>query len=92
MTTERYHAIVKGRVQGVWFRAHTRDKALELGLTGWVRNLPDGSVETEFQGPAEQTARMREWLWIGSPHSMVTDVKTTPVSVIEGEGGFDIRY
>lgn len=51
MTTTRVHVLVSGRVQGVWFRSSTRDEAARRGLTGWVRNLPDGRVEAEVQGP-----------------------------------------
>jgi Acylphosphatases len=47
----RIHAIVHGRVQGVFFRAWTREQANQLGLAGWVRNLPDGSVEIIAEGP-----------------------------------------
>ena len=89
--TQRWHVVVRGRVQGVWFRASTREKAIELGLTGWVRNLPDGSVEAEFQGPAEQAEEMRQWLWTGSPLSSVTEVSATPMPPVPGESGFAIR-
>lgn len=47
----RAHLVFRGRVQGVFFRANTRRKALELKLTGWVRNMPDGSVEAVVEGP-----------------------------------------
>ncbi len=88
---QRWHVIVRGRVQGVWFRASTRDKAMELGLTGWVRNLADGSVEAEFQGPPEQAQAMRQWLWTGSPLSAVTGVTATPLPPVPDEQGFVIR-
>jgi len=91
MEMERWHAVVTGRVQGVWFRAHTRDKAVALGLTGWVRNLPDGSVETEFQGAPERTLAMQEWLWTGSPLAAVTGVDVERVPLVAGESGFEIR-
>ena len=47
----RVHLIITGYVQGVFFRASTKDTAYRLGLTGWVRNLPDGNVEAVFEGP-----------------------------------------
>jgi acylphosphatase len=71
---ERLHALVSGRVQGVWFRAYTQRKARELGLTGWVRNLPDGRVEVMAEGPRPQLEALAQWLWQGSPLSKVTDV------------------
>lgn len=71
---ERLHALVSGRVQGVWFRAYTQRKARELGLTGWVRNLPDGRVEVVAEGPRPQLEALAQWLWQGSPLSKVTDV------------------
>ena len=52
---------VRGRVQGVWFRGATREKALSLGLSGWVRNLADGSVEALAQGPAWAVDELATW-------------------------------
>ena len=49
----RAHVLVSGRVQGVWFRESTRERAEQLGLTGWVRNLRDGRVEAVFEGEPE---------------------------------------
>jgi acylphosphatase len=68
------HARVEGRVQGVFFRDSTRREAQSLGLKGWVRNMPDGTVETVLQGNEENLQRMKEWLQVGSPHSIVTNV------------------
>jgi len=68
------HARVEGRVQGVFFRDSTRREAQNLGLTGWVRNMPDGTVETVFQGKAENLQKMKNWLKEGSPHSLVANV------------------
>jgi len=72
---KRLHAWVSGRVQGVWFRAWTQRKARELGLTGWVRNLPDGRVEVVAEGPQPQLEAFARWLWQGSPLSRVSDVQ-----------------
>ena len=69
------HCIVKGRVQGVFFRASTQDKAMELGLKGFARNLPDGSVEVLACGSSDKIAALEDWLWQGSPMSEVSEVK-----------------
>lgn len=68
------HYLVSGRVQGVFFRAHTQALARRLGLTGWVRNLPDGRVELVACGEAERLAQLEAWLWQGPPHARVEGV------------------
>ena len=73
------HARVEGRVQGVFFRDSTRREAQHLGLTGWVRNMPDGTVETVLQGEEEKLKKMKNWLQKGSPHSIVTNVSYTEI-------------
>lgn len=71
--------LVSGRVQGVFFRAFTRDKARSLGLVGRVRNLPDGRVEVLARGPGEAVDKLAHWLAEeGSPGSMVTEVACAP--------------
>jgi acylphosphatase len=72
--------LVSGRVQGVFFRAHTRQKALTLGLSGRARNLPDGRVEVLVTGPPERVAALCEWLWEGPPMARVegVDCETLP--------------
>ncbi len=71
----RAHCFISGHVQGVFFRADTCDKARDLGLTGWVRNLRDGRVEAVFEGEGEKAKAAVEWLWQGSPYSRVEDVE-----------------
>lgn len=71
----RAHCFISGRVQGVFFRADTYDKARDLGLTGWVRNLRDGRVEAVFEGEEEKVKATVDWLWQGSPYSRVEDVE-----------------
>lgn len=61
------HAVVHGRVQGVFFRASTQKKARALGLTGWVRNLPDGTVEVLAVGPRPALEALLAWLHEGPP-------------------------
>lgn len=70
------HCIIHGKVQGVWFRAWTADMARELGLTGWVRNLPDGGVEALAQGDRQTLERFVERLHVGPPLARVTRVDT----------------
>ena len=65
---------VSGRVQGVWYRASTRDQAVRLGLSGYAKNLADGRVEVEACGDAASLEALREWLWQGSPAAEVTGV------------------
>lgn len=69
-----FHAYVSGRVQGVWFRSSTQKKATALGLTGWVRNLPDGRVEVMASGSDEGIKALHDWLWEGPVIAKVTDV------------------
>lgn len=73
------HARVEGRVQGVFFRDSTRKEAQLLGLNGWVRNMPDGTVETLIQGQEPKVQQMIKWLHEGSPHSIVTNVSCKEV-------------
>jgi len=68
------HVHISGRVQGVYFRDSTKEQADKLGLTGWVRNLPDGRVEAVFQGNENKIEKMLEWCWEGSPMSRVEGV------------------
>lgn len=66
--------LVACRVQGVFFRASTREQAQRLGLTGYVRNLPDGRVEVLACGPAAALDQLRDWLRLGPPLAQVTAV------------------
>jgi acylphosphatase len=92
MSCERVHAIVHGRVQGVFFREYTKRKARELGLEGWVRNLPDRTVETVFRGEADLVAVMVQWLYTGSPQSDVTEVYIKEEEPRDESVGFVIRH
>jgi len=80
------HCLVSGRVQGVWYRASTREQAKKLGITGWVRNLPDGKVEVLAFGQREQLDKLLMWLKRGPELAKVTDVqiKEIPWEVHEG--------
>lgn len=72
--TKAIEARVYGKVQGVWFRKHTQEQAHRLGLTGIVRNEPDGSVYVEAEGPEDKMRMFEEWLHRGSPLSRVERV------------------
>jgi acylphosphatase len=72
---------VSGRVQGVFFRASTRDRARALGVTGHARNLPDGRVEVLACGRPEAVEALCQWLWQGSPASEVTSVEVSELPV-----------
>ncbi|MFZ0942754.1 MAG: acylphosphatase [Syntrophobacteraceae bacterium] len=74
MKKRRVHVWITGRVQGVFFRAYTRDAAQLIGVTGWVRNLPDGRVEAVFEGVSDKVERMIEWCREGSPMSRIERV------------------
>lgn len=72
---KRANVIVSGTVQGVNFRWYAKRKALALGITGWVRNTPDGKVECEFQGSEENVDQMIEIIKSGPPSASVDDVQ-----------------
>lgn len=84
----RVRAIVTGRVQGVAFRASTVDEACEHGLTGWVRNRVDGSVELEAQGDEARVAALLAWCAHGPPAARVTDIIVEERDIIPDEHGF----
>ncbi len=92
MQNGRVHLIIRGIVQGVFFRASTREMAVRLGLKGWVRNLPDGNVEAVFEGPADKLQQAVQWCRKGPPGARVTNVEEK-WSAWTGEfDGFEIRY
>jgi acylphosphatase len=67
---------ISGKVQGVFYRVSTKNKADDLGVKGFVQNLPDGSVYAEAEGPAEQIEIFVKWCHEGPPHAQVTEVRT----------------
>lgn len=82
---------VSGRVQGVYYRATTRDTAREKGVDGWVRNLADGRVEAVFEGPEDAVREMVEWCEVGSRAADVDDVEVE-FEAPEGIDGFEVRW
>lgn len=75
MAKERAHVLIKGKVQGVYFRSYTCEKANELKVVGWVRNKPGGEVEAVFEGEKENVRAMVEWVHQGPPFSYVKGVE-----------------
>ena len=74
MSTVRAHVMIRGIVQGVYFRAHTRDEARACNVTGWVKNRSDGGVEAVFEGPEEDVKKVIAWCHKGPAWAQVTDV------------------
>ena len=90
MSEARARVVIHGRVQGVFFRAETRDRARSLGLDGWVRNAGDGSVEAVFEGDRDRIESMLVWCRRGPALAQVDSVDVdweTPT----GERGFAVR-
>lgn len=85
------HFTVSGRVQGVWFRQSTKDTALANGLSGWVRNLPDGRVEGVACGDENGVLQLEAWLSIGPELATVAEVSSQPIECDECFSGFEIR-
>jgi acylphosphatase len=86
----RYRVVVSGQVQGVYFRAACRRVAVEHGVTGWVRNLPDGRVEAVFEGTAEGVRRLVDWASHGPRLAVVSGV-AVEAEPPEGLATFVIR-
>lgn len=89
---KRLRLRIWGRVQGVFFRAHTQNEATTLNLVGWVRNCPDGTVELVAEGDEKNLMRLLDWCRIGPPNAKV--LKIEPVwGEAEGEfKNFTIKY
>jgi acylphosphatase len=88
---QRARVRVSGNVQGVFFRDSTREKATQLGLAGWVKNLPDGRVEALFEGPSERVREMVRWCEEGPSHAEVEGVDVVYEETGEDLGGFEVR-
>ena len=88
---ERAQVNVTGRVQGVFFRDSTREKAEELGLAGHVTNTSDGGVEAVFEGPADSVREMVRWCEQGPPDASVEDVSADFGPGRDDLTGFEVR-
>ena len=85
------HVRVTGFVQGVFFREWTREEARKLGVTGWVRNCPDGSVEAHLEGNHDKVEKLVALLREGPPHARVEDVEVSEGQA-EGSDRFEVRH
>lgn len=85
-------AIISGRVQGVNFRMETSLAADRYGVTGWVRNVPDGTVEAHIEGDAEKVDAMLDWCRKGPPPASVSDVSVREEEYTGKYADFSIRY
>jgi acylphosphatase len=88
---ERAHVRVTGRVQGVFFRDSARRQAERLGLSGWVRNSPDGAVEAVFEGPSEGVREMARWCEQGPPDAAVENADADFGPPRDDLTGFEVR-
>jgi len=89
---KRVRAIVSGRVQGVWYRAHTREMATELGVAGFVRNLPDGTVEIVAQGDDAQVDALMDWARVGPSMAEVVEVRVREMVEDEDYSSFEVLH
>jgi acylphosphatase len=87
----RRSLLIKGKVQGVWYRKSTKDKADELGLTGWVKNNPDGTVSAEVQGDSGMIDEFVHWCGSGPPNALVSSVDVTEMHTVDHEIDFLIH-
>ena len=85
----RARIVVRGRVQGVWFRGSMQEAAERLGVAGWVRNRPDGTVEAEAEGTHEAVDALIAWAHQGPPGARVADVSVDWIAA-RGERGFAV--
>lgn len=92
MEIVRAMALIKGRVQGVWFRASTKKEADRLGLVGHVKNLPLRRVEAVFQGPRDKVEEALAWCRQGPPAAEVREVEVSWFTPDDEYNSFEIRY
>jgi len=88
----RVHAVISGRVQGVFFRLETQKAAAIYGVFGWVKNQRDGTVAAVFEGPKENVDLTLAWCKYGPPIAKVLDVDVTWEEYKGEFNGFEIRY
>ncbi|MGH8050306.1 MAG: acylphosphatase [Arenimonas sp.] len=86
----RKQFMVSGKVQGVWFRASTREQALILGLSGYAANLSDGSVRVQAQGSAEAVNKLEQWLQRGPALAKVSHIEVAEIELQVSESAFEM--
>lgn len=84
--------IISGRVQGVFFRMETRRASEKIGVSGWVRNRPDGTVEAVFEGETGKVDQAIDWCKKGPPMAVVTDISLDKIEYTGKYKDFSIRY
>jgi acylphosphatase len=89
---QRVSVTVSGRVQGVGYRLYAVEQAREYGITGWVRNEPDGDVAVEAQGSRKRLDAFCDALAEGPAAGHVTDVVRVEIPVVDGDRSFTVRY
>lgn len=92
MEPRRIHVVVKGKVQGVYYRASTQAQAQALGLTGWVRNLANGDVEFEAQGSQDKLDSLLLWAQKGPARAQVATLSCNPCTPVTGETDFNVVH
>jgi len=88
----RARVIISGRVQGVFFRMETKRAAGDIGVSGWVKNQLDGTVEAVFEGGRDRVDAIVEWCRQGPPNAVVTDVNVSWEDYSGEFEGFEIDY
>jgi acylphosphatase len=88
----RAHILISGRVQGVFFRSETKYEAKQLGVTGWIRNVPDGRVEAVFEGEEKKVKELIKFCKEGPPGARVTNVDTIWEKYTGEFRNFEVKY
>lgn len=88
---KRVHLIIRGKVQGVYYRQSSKEKADELGLCGWVRNRQNGTVEAVVEGAPAAVTSFIDWCHSGPSHARVDGVDCTSGEPVSLSGGFTVR-
>jgi acylphosphatase len=88
----RAHAIISGRVQGVFYRMETQRAADRIGVTGWVKNRPEGTVEAVFEGAKNQVEAILKWCWDGPRLASVDNIDVTWEAFTGEYTHFDVTY
>ena len=92
MEKKRVHVLISGKVQGVWFRESTKQKAEQLGVFGWIRNTSDGRVEAVFEGEKNKVDEMIEWCNNGSDQARVENIEVEEQDPTDILDSFNIKH